>query len=50
MTPFAIAGIQQYVNPLQSNVDGMIHRLDVCLARFRGPRWSCFPSWRRSVR
>lgn len=34
MTPFAIAGIQQYVNPLQSNVDGMIHRLDVCLARF----------------
>ncbi|MFD1344130.1 carbon-nitrogen hydrolase family protein [Litorisediminicola beolgyonensis] len=34
MTPFAIAGVQMYVNPLESNVDAMIHRLDVLLARF----------------
>lgn len=34
MTPFAIAGIQMYVNALQSNVDGMLHRLDVLMARF----------------
>ncbi len=34
MTPFAIAGVQMYVNALQSNVDGMIHRLDVLMARF----------------
>lgn len=34
MTPFAIAGVQMYVNALESNVDGMIHRLDVLMARF----------------
>ncbi|MDT8328242.1 MAG: carbon-nitrogen hydrolase family protein, partial [Roseovarius sp.] len=34
MTPFAIAGVQMYVNALQSNVDGMMHRLDVLMARF----------------
>lgn len=34
MTPFAIAGVQMYVNALQPNVDGMIHRLDVLMARF----------------
>lgn len=34
MTPFAIAGVQMYVNALHSNVDGMIHRLDVLMARF----------------
>ncbi|AXI48324.1 carbon-nitrogen hydrolase family protein [Sulfitobacter sp. SK012] len=34
MTPFAIAGVQMYVNALQSNVDGMIHRLDILMARF----------------
>ena len=34
MTPFAIAGVQMYVNALQSNVDGMLHRLDVLMARF----------------
>lgn len=34
MTPFAIAGVQMYVNPLQSNVDGMLQRLDVLMARF----------------
>jgi deaminated glutathione amidase len=34
MTPFAIAGVQMYVNALQSNVEGMRHRLDVLMARF----------------
>ena len=34
MTPFAIAGVQMYVNALQSNVEGMIQRLDVLMARF----------------
>mgnify|MGYP002700199081 CR=1 FL=1 len=34
MNPFAIAGIQMYVNALQPNVDGMMHRLDVLMARF----------------
>ena len=34
MTPFAIAGVQMYVNALESNVDGMIQRLDVLMARF----------------
>ncbi len=34
MTPFAIAGVQMYVNALQSNVEGMIHRLDILMARF----------------
>jgi len=31
MTPFAIAGVQMYVNALQPNVDGMIQRLDVLM-------------------
>jgi len=34
MTPFAIAGVQMYVNALQSNVEGMMHRLDVLMMRF----------------
>lgn len=34
MTPFAIAGVQMYVNALHSNVDGMLQRLDVLMARF----------------
>ena len=34
MTPFAIAGVQMYVNALQPNVDGTIHRLDILMARF----------------
>ncbi len=34
MTPFAIAGIQMHVSALQSNVEGMRHRLDVLMARF----------------
>ena len=34
MTPFAIAGVQMYVHALQPNVDAMIHRLDLLMARF----------------
>jgi hypothetical protein len=34
MTPFAIAGVQMYVNPLHSNVEGMMQRLDVLMLRF----------------
>ena len=34
MTPFAIAGVQMYVNALQPNVDGMIQRIDILMARF----------------
>lgn len=34
MTPFAIAGVQMYVNAVESNVAGMLHRLDVLMARF----------------
>lgn len=34
MTPFAIAGVQMYVNALQPNVEGMMHRLEVLMMRF----------------
>jgi len=34
MTPFAIAGVQMHVAALHSNVDAMLHRLDVLMARF----------------
>ncbi len=34
MTPFAIAGMQMYVNALQPNVDGMLQRIDILMARF----------------
>jgi predicted amidohydrolase len=34
MTPFAIAGIQMHVAALHSNVDGMLHRIDILMARF----------------
>ncbi len=34
MTPFAIAGVQMHVAALHSNVDGMIQRLDILMARF----------------
>ena len=34
MTPFAIAGMQMYVNALQPNVDGMLQRLDILMSRF----------------
>lgn len=34
MTPFAIAGVQMHVNALESNVDGMLQRLDLLMIRF----------------
>ncbi len=34
MTPFAIAGIQMYVNAQQPNTEGMLQRLDVLMSRF----------------
>jgi len=34
MVPFAIAGIQMYVNALVPNVEGMRQRLDILMARF----------------
>ncbi len=34
MTPFAIAGVQMYVQALAPNTEGMLHRLDVLMARF----------------
>ncbi|MGB3148564.1 MAG: carbon-nitrogen hydrolase family protein [Paracoccaceae bacterium] len=34
MTPFAIAGVQMYVNALEPNVDAMLHRLAILMARF----------------
>jgi predicted amidohydrolase len=34
MTPFAIAGVQMYVNALHPNVDGMLQRLDVLMSVF----------------
>jgi len=34
MTPFAIAGVQMHVNALHSNVEAMMHRLDLLMMRF----------------
>ncbi|MFT6639540.1 MAG: putative amidohydrolase [Flavobacteriaceae bacterium] len=34
MTPFALAGIQMQVEALESNVDSMIQRCDILMARF----------------
>jgi predicted amidohydrolase len=34
MTPFAIAGVQMYVNALEPNTDGMLQRLDILMAHF----------------
>jgi len=34
MTPFAIAGVQMHVGALQSNVEGMRHRIEILMARF----------------
>ncbi|MDP5308307.1 carbon-nitrogen hydrolase family protein [Paracoccus spongiarum] len=34
MTPFAIAGIQMQVSAVHSNVEGMLQRLDILMARF----------------
>ena len=48
MTPFAIAGVQMYVNALESNVDGMIQRLDILMAFSLdpdGPVFRAGPLW-----
>lgn len=42
MTPFAIAGIQMYVNALQPNTEGMLHRLDILMARFPWTQMALF--------
>ncbi len=34
MVPFAIAGIQMHVAALHSNVEAMLHHIDICMARF----------------
>ncbi|MEZ5930962.1 MAG: carbon-nitrogen hydrolase family protein [Alphaproteobacteria bacterium] len=34
MTPFAIAGVQMHIGALDSNVDAMLHRVDLVMARF----------------
>jgi predicted amidohydrolase len=34
MTPFAVAGVQMHVAAVQSNFEGMRHRLDVLMTRF----------------
>ncbi|MFT6774077.1 MAG: hypothetical protein ACJA1L_001788 [Paracoccaceae bacterium] len=34
MTPFAIADVQMRLDALHSNLEGMIHRLDLLMARF----------------
>lgn len=34
MTPFAIAGVQMHVAALHSNVEAMLHRLDILMLRF----------------
>ncbi|MET4101461.1 putative amidohydrolase [Roseovarius sp. MBR-78] len=34
MTPFAIAGVQMHVAAVHSNVEAMLHRLDILMARF----------------
>ena len=42
MTPFAIAGVQMYVNALQPNTDGMLHRLDILMSRFPWTQMAIF--------
>lgn len=34
MTPFAITGVQMWVNAVQPNVEGMLQRIDILMARF----------------
>jgi len=34
MTPFAIAGVQMFVPAFKSNIDAVLHRLDILMARF----------------
>ncbi|MCB1351763.1 MAG: carbon-nitrogen hydrolase family protein [Rhodobacteraceae bacterium] len=42
MTPFAIAGIQMQVDALQSNVEAMLHRTDILMARFPWTQMAVF--------
>ncbi|MEV8468379.1 carbon-nitrogen hydrolase family protein [Fluviibacterium sp. DFM31] len=42
MTPFAIAGIQMHVDALHSNVDAMLHRVDILMARFPWTQMAVF--------
>jgi predicted amidohydrolase len=42
MIPFAIAGVQMYVNALHSNVEGMVHRIDILMARFPWTQMALF--------
>ena len=42
MTPFAITGIQMHVGALQSNVDAMLHRIDIMMARFPWTQMALF--------
>ncbi|MBU3029106.1 carbon-nitrogen hydrolase family protein [Paracoccus marinaquae] len=42
MTPFAIAGIQMHVSALQSNVEAMLHRVDILMARFPWTQMALF--------
>lgn len=42
MTPFAIAGIQMHVGALHSNVEAMLHRIDVLMARFPWTQMALF--------
>lgn len=34
MTPFAITGVQMWVNAVQPNIEGMLQRIDILMARF----------------
>ncbi|WP_424931770.1 carbon-nitrogen hydrolase family protein [Amaricoccus macauensis] len=42
MTPFAVAGIQMQVNALHSNVEAMLHRVDILMARFPWTQMALF--------
>lgn len=42
MTPFAIAGIQMHVAALHSNVEAMLHRVDILMARFPWTQMALF--------
>lgn len=42
MTPFAIAGIQMHVDALHSNVEAMLYRVDILMARFPWTQMALF--------
>ncbi|MCB2053592.1 MAG: carbon-nitrogen hydrolase family protein [Geminicoccaceae bacterium] len=42
VTPFAIAGIQMHISALHSNLEAMIHRIDLTVARFPWVRMIMF--------